>query len=65
MLVLRQKIQMIAELILELSEHSQQIGNTIYVVDDIAEQTNNNYKHKTNENKRRNKRFYERINWQR
>ena len=40
MLVLRQKIQMIAELILELSEHSQQIGNTISVVDDIAEQTN-------------------------
>ncbi len=40
MLVLRQKIQMIAELILELSEHSQQIGNTINVVDDIAEQTN-------------------------
>ena len=40
MLVLRQKIQMIAELILELSEHTQQIGNTINVVDDIAEQTN-------------------------
>ena len=40
MLVLRQKIQMIAELILVLSEHSQQIGNTISVVDDIAEQTN-------------------------
>lgn len=40
MLTLRQKIQMIAELILELSEHSQQIGNTISVVDDIAEQTN-------------------------
>ena len=40
MLVLRQKIQMIAELILELSEHTQQIGNTISVVDDIAEQTN-------------------------
>ncbi len=40
MLVLRQKIQMIAELILELSEHSQQIGNSISVVDDIAEQTN-------------------------
>ena len=32
--------KMIAELILELSEHSQQIGNTISVVDDIAEQTN-------------------------
>ena len=40
MLILRQKIQMIAELILELSEHSQQIGSTISVVDDIAEQTN-------------------------
>lgn len=40
MLILRQKIQMIAELILELSEHSQQIGNSISVVDDIAEQTN-------------------------
>ena len=40
MSLLRQKIQMIAELILELSEHSQQIGNTISVVDDIAEQTN-------------------------
>jgi len=40
MLVLRQKIQMIAELILELSEHTQQIGSTISVVDDIAEQTN-------------------------
>lgn len=40
MLVLRQKIQMITELILELSEHIQQIGNTIGVVDDIAEQTN-------------------------
>ena len=40
MLVLRQKVQMIAELILELSEHSQQIGNSISVVDDIAEQTN-------------------------
>ena len=40
MLVLRQKIQMIAELILELSEHTQQIGNSISIVDDIAEQTN-------------------------
>lgn len=40
MLVLRQKVQMIAELILELSEHTQQIGSTISVVDDIAEQTN-------------------------
>lgn len=40
MLALRQKVQMIAELILELSEHTQQIGNSIGVVDDIAEQTN-------------------------
>lgn len=40
MIVLRQKIQMIAELILELSEHTQQIGNSIGIVDDIAEQTN-------------------------
>lgn len=40
MLVLRQKVQMIAELILELSEHTQQIGNSIGIVDDIAEQTN-------------------------
>jgi len=40
MLNLRQKIQMVAELILELSEHTQQIGSTISVVDDIAEQTN-------------------------
>lgn len=40
MLTIRQKIQMIAELILELSEHTQQIGNSIGIVDDIAEQTN-------------------------
>lgn len=40
MIILRQKVQMIAELILELSEHTQQIGNSIGVVDDIAEQTN-------------------------
>lgn len=40
MLTLKQKIQIIAELILELSEHTQQIGNTIGVVEDIAEQTN-------------------------
>ncbi len=40
MVVLRQKIQMIAELVLELSEHTQQIGSTISVVEDIAEQTN-------------------------
>ena len=40
MITLRQKIQIIAELILELSEHTQQIGSTIGIVEDIAEQTN-------------------------
>jgi methyl-accepting chemotaxis protein len=40
MITLRQKIQIIAELILELSEHTQQIGSTIEIVEDIAEQTN-------------------------
>ena len=40
MLTLKQKIQIIAELILELSEHTQQIGSTIGIVKDIAEQTN-------------------------
>lgn len=40
MLTLRQKIQIIAELILELSEHTQQIGETITIIDDISEQTN-------------------------
>lgn len=40
MMTLRQKIQIIAELILELSEHTQQIGDTIDIVEDIAEQTN-------------------------
>lgn len=40
MVTLRQKIQIIAELILELSEYTQQIGETIEVVEDIAEQTN-------------------------
>lgn len=40
MFTLRQKIQTIAELILELSEHTQQIGNTIGIIEDIAEQTN-------------------------
>jgi len=40
MFTLRQKIQIIAELILELSEHTQQIGSTVGVVEDIAEQTN-------------------------
>lgn len=40
MLTLKQKIQIIAELILELSEQIQQIGSTIGVVEEIAEQTN-------------------------
>lgn len=40
MVALRQKIQVIAELILELSKHTQQIGDTIGIVEDIAEQTN-------------------------
>ena len=40
MITLRQKIQIIADLILELSEHTQQIGDTIDIVEDIAEQTN-------------------------
>lgn len=40
MLTLRQKMQTIAELILELSEHTLQIGNTIGIVEEIAEQTN-------------------------
>ena len=40
MVGLRQKVQIISELILELSEHTQQISNSISVVDDIAEQTN-------------------------
>jgi len=38
--ILRQKIQIIAGLILDLSEHTQQIGETIYLIEDIAEQTN-------------------------
>ncbi len=37
---LKQKIQTIAELILELSDYIQQIGNTVGIVEDIAEQTN-------------------------
>ena len=37
---LKQKIEIIAELILELSEHTQQIGSIIGVVEDITEQTN-------------------------
>lgn len=40
MVTLRQRIQIIAELILELSEHTQQIGDTIGLIEDIAEQTN-------------------------
>lgn len=40
MKTLKQKIEIIAELILELSEHTQQIGNIIGVVEDITEQTN-------------------------
>lgn len=40
MLTLKQKTQIIAELILELSEHTQQIGDTVGIVEDIAEQTN-------------------------
>lgn len=40
MIVLKQKIQVIAELIVELSEYIQQIETTIDVVEDIAEQTN-------------------------
>lgn len=40
MMTLRQKIQIIAELILDLSEHTQQIGDIIGIVEDIAEQTN-------------------------
>lgn len=40
MITLKQKIQTIAELILELSDYIQQIGNTVGIVEDIAEQTN-------------------------
>ena len=40
MRTLKQKIQIIAELILELSEHTQQIGSIVGVVEDITEQTN-------------------------
>lgn len=40
MMVLKQRIQIIAELILELSEYIQQIGSIIGLVEDIAEQTN-------------------------
>ncbi len=40
MYTIKQKIQIIAELILELSEQTQLISNNIGVVEDIAEQTN-------------------------
>lgn len=40
MVTLKQKIQAIAELILDLSGHTQQIGETIGLIEDIAEQTN-------------------------
>ena len=40
MIVLKQRIQIIAELILELSEYIHQIGSIIGLVEDIAEQTN-------------------------
>ena len=40
MIVMKQRIQIIAELILELSEYIQQIGSIIGLVEDIAEQTN-------------------------
>jgi methyl-accepting chemotaxis protein len=40
MTTLKQKIETIAEQILELSEHTQQIGSIVGVVEDITEQTN-------------------------
>lgn len=40
MSTLKQKIEIIAELILELSEYTQQIGSTIGIIEDITEQTN-------------------------
>lgn len=40
MLTLKQKIQSIAELIIELSDYIQQIGTTVDIVENIAEQTN-------------------------
>lgn len=40
MMTLKQKIEAIAEQILELSEHTQQIGSIIGAVEDITEQTN-------------------------
>ena len=38
--ILRQQIQIIAGMILELSEHIEQVSSTISVVENIAEQTN-------------------------
>lgn len=40
MSTLKQKIETVAEQILELSEHTQQIGSIVGVVEDITEQTN-------------------------
>lgn len=40
MIILKQKIQAIAELILKLSEYTQQIGSIVGMVEDIVEQTN-------------------------
>lgn len=40
MVTLKQRIQIIAELILDLSGYTQQIGETIGIIEDIAEQTN-------------------------
>ncbi|MCQ2789611.1 MAG: methyl-accepting chemotaxis protein [bacterium] len=40
MVTLQQKIQTIAALILRLSEHTQEIGDIVGIVEDIAEQTN-------------------------
>lgn len=40
MITLRQRVQAIAELILDLSGHTQQIGETIGIIEDLAEQTN-------------------------
>lgn len=37
---LKQRIQIIADLILDLSEYNQQIGSNVGLVEDIAEQTN-------------------------
>ena len=40
MLLIRHKIQTIAELVLELSDYIQSISSSVGIVDDIAEQTN-------------------------